>query len=188
MDFNDYFIYQENDHSCLITKQGRNVGYISTCGYWKTMFQRKSYRVHRIIWEMLNGKIPDGFVINHIDNVNENNKISNLEICTISENNRRAIMHTYGRVKTNNSSGTNGVVIQYASGRAYASGRWYDKSGKKFSKSFSIDRFGKELAVSLAKSFREDRIREIYGNSLDYSSLESRNEVGITYFLTTERS
>ena len=187
MNFNDYFIYEENDHSCLITKEGRNVGYISTCGYWKTMFKYKSYRVHRLIWEVIHGKIPDGYVINHIDNVKTNNKISNLEICTIAENNRRAIMHTYGIVKSNNSSGENGVIIQCVDGIYYASARWYNSEGKQLSKSYNINKLGKEVAISLAKEYRDLRLKEIYNNSFDYCNLESRNKAEVS-ILTTERS
>lgn len=55
MSFSEYFEYQENGKSCLIRKKdGSYVGYISSAGlnYWRTMYKRKSYRVHRIIYEI----------------------------------------------------------------------------------------------------------------------------------------
>lgn len=46
--------------------------------------------IHRIIWETFMGKIPLGLEINHKDGIKSNNKLSNLEICTSSENQKHA--------------------------------------------------------------------------------------------------
>lgn len=50
---------------------------------------RKTYRMNRLIWESFNGPIPDGYVIDHIDNNPINNKISNLQCITPQANNKR---------------------------------------------------------------------------------------------------
>lgn len=42
--------------------------------------------VHQSVYSAFVGPIPDGMVINHIDGVKDNNHISNLELCTYSEN------------------------------------------------------------------------------------------------------
>lgn len=179
MKFSDYFNYIENGLSCLVRKNGKEVGYTDCYNgfyYWRTMHLGKSLRVHRIIYEMFNGKIPDGYVINHINSDSLDNKISNLECVTPAENNRRAIMHTKSIPKSNNTSGENGVVMQTCSGILYASARWYDLDGVQHSKSFNVDKLGKEIAVKLAKEYRENKLSEIHSESFDYKDLNFRNE------------
>lgn len=49
------------------------------------------YLVHRIVWELHNGPIPEGLVIDHIDGNTSNNRLNNLR-CISSKDNTR-----YGR-------------------------------------------------------------------------------------------
>lgn len=46
---------------------------------------------HRMVWECVNGSIPDGMEVNHINGIRDDNRISNLEIVTRSEN----VLHSY---------------------------------------------------------------------------------------------
>ena len=47
----------------------------------------KTYLVHRVIYESVTrSPIPDGYYINHIDEMKDNNMISNLELVTHKEN------------------------------------------------------------------------------------------------------
>lgn len=46
--------------------------------------------VHRIVYEAFVGEIPKGLQINHMDGNKQNNHISNLELCTPSENTKHA--------------------------------------------------------------------------------------------------
>lgn len=46
---------------------------------------------HRLVWESVNGTIPDGMQINHKDLNKQNNRLSNLELVTGAEN----IRHSY---------------------------------------------------------------------------------------------
>ena len=43
---------------------------------------QKRYQVHRFVWECYNGIIPDGKVINHINNDKEDNRLCNLQLMT----------------------------------------------------------------------------------------------------------
>ena len=47
--------------------------------YFKRISRGRSVYLHRVIWEEVNGKIPKGFHIHHIDGNPLNNDISNLE-------------------------------------------------------------------------------------------------------------
>jgi hypothetical protein len=49
-------------------------------------FNGKQYQAHRIIWQMLNGQIPDGMCIDHIDRNPSNNRIENLRLATRQQN------------------------------------------------------------------------------------------------------
>lgn len=64
-------------------------------GYYQIKLRLNGKRfvryVHRIIWETFNGKIPSGYEINHIDHNKSNNKLSNLELVSHSENLKKAV-------------------------------------------------------------------------------------------------
>ena len=47
-------------------------------------------RVHRIIWISQNGIIPDGYVVDHINNDKQDNRIENLQLLTPKENSTKA--------------------------------------------------------------------------------------------------
>lgn len=51
--------------------------------------KRYHLRWHRVVYEFFKGKIPEGFVVDHIDNNVSNNKIDNLQAITALENNRK---------------------------------------------------------------------------------------------------
>lgn len=65
-------------------------------GYYQIKLRHNGKRynryVHRIIWETFNGPIPKGQEINHIDHVKSNNKLSNLELVTHSEDVKKAFL------------------------------------------------------------------------------------------------
>jgi hypothetical protein len=69
-------------------------GWMSSWGYKiVTMYQNKKKRgisMHNIVAKAFLGEIKKGYVVNHIDGNKINNHIENLEIVTISENNKHA--------------------------------------------------------------------------------------------------
>jgi len=64
----------------------------STTGYCLFQLSKnnkvKAHLAHRLIWTVLNGPIPDGYDINHLNGVRHDNRPENLEVCTRSENMR----------------------------------------------------------------------------------------------------
>ncbi len=79
--------------------------------------RRISKTVHRLVYAAFNGKIPNGLVINHLDENKENNALSNLQLTTRAENNR------YGnRAKKIVESKKNGTSLkkEYEKNRKYA--------------------------------------------------------------------
>lgn len=55
---------------------------------------RRKFLVHRLVYEAFNGKIPDGYTIDHIDQNPLNNNIDNLQCITKQENIAKAENHT----------------------------------------------------------------------------------------------
>lgn len=52
--------------------------------------QREKRLLHREIWESVNGGIPPGMCINHINGIKTDNRLCNLEVVSLRENNRHA--------------------------------------------------------------------------------------------------
>ena len=61
---------------CMVRKYGQN--------------GQKGYYVHRFTWECFNGLISDGKVVDHINNIRDDNRLCNLQLLTSSENNKKS--------------------------------------------------------------------------------------------------
>jgi hypothetical protein len=82
-------------------KTGKLIGYVNGNGYIRCTIchngERMSMQAHRFVYECINGVITDkSLVINHIDECRTNNAISNLELVTCSENNKKATRKSTG--------------------------------------------------------------------------------------------
>jgi hypothetical protein len=81
------------------TNKGKRTNYLTV------RFMGRLYLQHRVIWEMLEGEIPAGLQIDHIDGNGENNKIDNLRLVTNQQNSRNF------HISKNNTSGHTGVTF-----------------------------------------------------------------------------
>lgn len=54
--------------------------------YFTVTVSQKKFSVHRIVWIMLNGDIPNGLEIDHINRDKYDNRIENLRLFTKSQN------------------------------------------------------------------------------------------------------
>lgn len=73
-------------------------------GYVHVWLDGVLYLGHRVAWEMNEGPIPDGMVIDHLDHVPWNNKMDNLRITDQLSNTRNS------KRSSRNKSGVTGVM------------------------------------------------------------------------------
>lgn len=115
-ELSEEFEYSEDSPSGLISRKnrmhgarmGEPVGFkcngSKTGGYWKVKHKGKSLLVHRIIYALYYKiELDPKLVIDHIDSDRGNNKISNLQQISRTENNRKSLD------TSKNKSGARGV-------------------------------------------------------------------------------
>lgn len=97
MDYNDIFEYRDGDlywkhfKERGFTRSGKKAGAENKGYVWVISKKIGGARgANRIIWEMHNGIIPDGCVIDHADRNPLNNRIENLRLASRSENGMNA--------------------------------------------------------------------------------------------------
>jgi len=129
-------------------RQGDLVGSDTGNGYLKVCLDKRYYKLHRVIWVMHFGEIPDGLLIDHIDGNGFNNNISNLRLATDSENQR-------------NRSKRSSASSKYK-------GVNYDKVRKKWKAEFRVDgvsyHIGRFETEDAAKEAYDEVTKELYGD------------------------
>lgn len=83
---------------------GKVAGSPNHAGYWYVRLLGRQYLVHRLIWTLLKGSIPDGLEVDHRDTDPSNNDIGNLRLATKQEQMRNRNLHK------SNQSGLKGVT------------------------------------------------------------------------------
>lgn len=85
----------EKTESCWNWKGG-----ISVYGYGQFMMNKKNYRVHKLIYELLKGKVPDGLELDHLCRVRHCVNPEHLEAVTHDENVKRGNDGLFQKLKT----------------------------------------------------------------------------------------
>jgi hypothetical protein len=85
LNWKDYFTYNE-DGTLTNNATGKIAGGLTKDGYIRIRLYGKEYRAHRIVWEMHNGEIPKGILIDHINRIKTDNRIENLRLATHTQN------------------------------------------------------------------------------------------------------
>lgn len=161
-----YLKYDENSPSGLSwvnTTNKRNVkkngfaGYKDRVGYYSVRLNTKLYRAHRLVWVLFHKEIDEHMVINHIDHVRDNNKITNLELVTEAINARRTVVQKNKYAGIVYSSDTKkGAWIAY----------WYDLNSKRQGKSFNCKHYAD--ARESAYEYRQERLKELNEKGAGY--------------------
>lgn len=93
--FDDYWISEEG--LVLSTRQNRQhilSQYLSDgkyyCVYLYVNGVKTKYRIHRLVYLTFYGQVPEGYVVDHIDNNKANNSVDNVRAITTRDNCRRA--------------------------------------------------------------------------------------------------
>jgi len=98
-----------------VRKKGVRIGHEVSCrdgrGYLTVTVNGRGINVHRVLWIMRNGPIPQGMQVDHIDGDQLNNLPKNLRLVTSAGNNRNR------RRQRNNTSGVKGVTWNKACGK-----------------------------------------------------------------------
>ena len=184
INLNDYFYYDESSPTCLrwniprstFKKAGDVAGCIRTFKDRKhpvcvVELMNKPYFCHRVIWELFNGPIPEGMVIDHLDGNSSNNLISNLALKTPSGNQRNR------KKNKNNTSGKTGVrLITNNYGYKYCIAFWREDSGRLRSKSFSCLKYGEEAALLMAELYRKEMIHMMNLEGAGYTTTHGERE------------
>lgn len=65
----------------------KKTGYLYANIYWgKKLTERASLRIHRVVYETFIGPIPEGFFVDHINDIKDDNRLENLQLLTPKEN------------------------------------------------------------------------------------------------------
>lgn len=142
-------------------------GKIGPCGFkrkrvnrehWGVKFKNDTVPVHRIIWTLMNGEIPGGYVIDHIngnalDNSPGNLRMVSQELNTRNKKKTAATPFTKAGISIDNFSVKARVVFNDLAE----------------SKRFSISKHGLLPAFALACQWREDKIKELNEQGAGYT-------------------
>ena len=99
------------DNGSLVWKVSRGSvakGKIAGCrdddGYILVRINTVLYKAHRVVWELFNGVIQDGYQVDHINGIEYDNRIENLRLVNNADNSKNKT------IRKGNKSGCNGVT------------------------------------------------------------------------------
>lgn len=175
IDFKDYFVVDPESPTGLRWrddvkrlergKRGGNGWGGTPAGYRKktkgrvnttsVILDNKRYVVSRVIWTILNGEIPKGMIIDHLDGDPWNNNPSNLFCKTRAENIRNCAK------RKDNTSGFVGIRFVVQGNLTYCVGTYQDENGRRRHGQFSVQKLGLLPAFQQAIEFRLNGIKKM---------------------------
>lgn len=182
--FNEYFQYDLTSETGLRWKKQsgtRKIGDQAGRLTWRTkgspnsarvQFMGQMYQVHRIIYQIMIGEILDDMVVDHIDGNPFNNCIFNLKVKTLANNSRNL------KLDIRNVSGYAGISLRhsnYGKNLNYLAS-FVDFDGKRKHKNFSILKYGEEIALKLAREWRDNNISRLKTLGFEYTERNKIND------------
>ena len=140
------FIWLNSKGSC---RKGAMAGSVHKTGYHRVVINRKSYLLHRLAWMYTYGEFPKNF-IDHIDGNKSNNRLSNLRVCSQSENMQNS------KLRLDNTSGFKGVS------QISQTGKWQVNASLQGKITFLGQYVDKEEAINTYKAFCLEHHGEFY--------------------------
>lgn len=172
LNWDDIFYYDESSPSCL--RWNTNIYFSSQHGLsdvikihkgevagshkkgkenrWAVKYNQQVYKVHRIVYELLNRELSSDPLIDHLNGDSSDNRGFNLRAVPAKVNCRNS-----SKLKSNK-TGVTGVATCTVNGCKYYTSLWTDMLGKGRNKYFSVKKLGEELAFFAAFEYREQQI------------------------------
>ena len=154
-------VYGGRNNKAATIKKDQVAGSLPTANpkirYMSIRIKDKSYLIHRVVWVLHNGEIPEEMVIDHIDGNKQNNLISNLRCVTASGNCRNR------KFKASN-TGFQSISESLGKGNRCRSGNftvsWTEEIYKNKSKGFTFgpQSLTREEAFAKALEFRNNLV------------------------------
>lgn len=98
-------------------KVGSTAGSLTSHGYWVVVLNYKKHYAHRLVWELTYGTIPPNMQVDHIDRDRGNNKLSNLRLVSLQDNNLNKDVYSTNKTGVRNvhlnSKGTYTAQVKY---------------------------------------------------------------------------
>ena len=132
---------------------------------WKVCFDCTQYMVHRIIYIMHFGKIPDNLVVDHIDGDSLNNSIDNIRIVEKHINNKNV-----SKRKASKTGKTGVSYFMKSNGVEYYIAHCKRLDGRTILRHFNISKYGKQTAFEMACECRDSMFLVLIENGLEYSN------------------
>lgn len=139
--------------------------------YWRIRYKGVDDLVHRLVYRLTHGPIPEGMQIDHIDGNGKNNVCSNLRAvpCEINQRNRRKCVR--------NATGITGVSL-VRGGEGYEAKVCIPGIRRARTKYFSIRKHGL-AALDHAVNWRNSAIAELNKSGAGYSDIHGQDRAAV---------
>lgn len=108
LEYRDGELYWKKPNSNRL-KVGEVAGCIEAKGYRVIMVKGKKYKTHKLVWLMFHGTLPA--TLDHINGIKSDNRVENLRLSSISENNQNCTL------RKDNRSGVKNVCLHKGTGK-----------------------------------------------------------------------